>query len=93
MAIPTALRSVLRYLELSPLWQARLLAMSVRLCRSGRRFDDSAADKALAHGELAEDKVGIGYALHQVSVVRLRQRDTLARCGRFAERWRRPVHP
>ncbi|MFC0548782.1 helix-turn-helix transcriptional regulator [Kutzneria chonburiensis] len=68
--------SALRYPELSQVWQARLLAMSVRLRRTGRRFDDSAADKALAHAELAEDKVGIGYALHEVSVVRLRQRDT-----------------
>ncbi|GAA3437128.1 ATP-binding protein [Kutzneria kofuensis] len=61
---------------ISPTWQARLLAMSARLWRSGRRFDDSAADKALAHAELAEDPTAIGYALHEVSLVRLRRRDT-----------------
>jgi len=62
--------------EISQVWQARLLAMSARLRRSGRRFDDSAADKALAHAELAEDPTAIGHALHEVSLVRVRQRDT-----------------
>ncbi|MFC0430098.1 LuxR family transcriptional regulator [Kutzneria buriramensis] len=66
----------LRDPELPPLWEARLLAISVRLRRSGRRFDDSAAEKALTQAELADDPVAIGYALHEISLVRLRQRDT-----------------
>lgn len=74
LVVDTALRDA----ATPPMWRARLLAVSARVRRYGRRDSAEAVDEALAEAERSGDPVAIGHALHEVSQVRLLQRDTAA---------------